>query len=84
MHELRRWHWSLILHKALLSRSCYSVLLQLILKHRNTIPTNTKHENPNNQENLKHIKQIEKRDNKQTTENRYNFERQKLYIYIYI
>ena len=33
MHELTRWHWSLILHKALLSRSCYSVLLQLILKH---------------------------------------------------
>ena len=33
MHELRRWHRSLILHKALLGRSCYSVLLQLILKH---------------------------------------------------
>ena len=33
MHELRKWHWSLILHKALLGRSCYSVLLQLILKH---------------------------------------------------
>ena len=32
MHELRKWHWSLILHKALLGRSCYSVLLQLILK----------------------------------------------------
>ena len=33
MHESRRWHWSLIIHKALLGRSCYSVLLQLILKH---------------------------------------------------
>ena len=32
MHESKRWHWSLILHKALLGRSCYSVLLQLILK----------------------------------------------------
>ena len=32
MHESQRWHWSLILHKALLGRSCYSVLLQLILK----------------------------------------------------
>ena len=32
MQELRKWHWSLILHKALLGRSCYSVLFQIILK----------------------------------------------------
>ena len=33
MRKIRSWYWSLILDKALLGRSCYSVLFQIILKH---------------------------------------------------